>query len=110
MGSDQGGPRGFHMEDAEPQGEAKTPEGELPEMNFAALVLSLSASAMAHLGVAPEPGAEAPPKNLPLAKQTIDILALLEEKTKGNLDSAEKPLLESVIHDLRLQYVAARSD
>ena len=109
MSSEQSGPRGFQMVDGESDADPKSSQSELPQMNFATLVLSLSASAMAHLGVAPDPNSEAPPKNLPLAKQTIDILGLLAEKTQGNLDSAEKELLESAVHDLRLRYVEARS-
>jgi hypothetical protein len=86
----------------------------LPEMSFATLVISLCTSALVHLGVAPdagEGGAEsgpAPEPNLPLARQTIDILEILQEKTRGNLDEAELRLLESVLHDLRMRFVAAR--
>jgi uncharacterized protein DUF1844 len=101
MANEQSGPRGFKMSDAPPEG--------LPEMSFATLVLSLTTSALVHLGVPPEPTEEAKPKpNLPLARQTIDILEILQEKTRGNLDEAETKLLESVLHDLRLRYVAAK--
>lgn len=102
-GKDQSGPRGFHMEDGEaPPGSARG--APLPEMTFQALVLSLSASAMVHLGEASE-GAAAEP-NLPLARQTIDILELLLRKTRGNLDADEQALLEAVLHELRLKFVA----
>jgi uncharacterized protein DUF1844 len=81
----------------------------LPEMSFATLVLSLSTSALLHLGVPPEATSGPEPEiNLPLARQTIDILEILQEKTRGNLDEAETKLLESVLHDLRLRYVAAK--
>jgi len=102
-GKDQGGPRGFHMED----GESTPPRARgdaLPEMTFQALVLSLSASAMVHLGEAAEGGGGEP--NLPLARQTIDILELLERKTRGNLDADEQSLLGAVLHELRLKFVA----
>ena len=89
--------------------EDEPPPDALPAMDFATLVLSLSASAMAHLGVPPEPGAPAPEKDLPLARQTIDILELLREKTRGNLDPAEEELLRGALHDLHLKYVAAGS-
>jgi hypothetical protein len=102
MAGEQGGPRGFQMRDPEGQ-------GGLPEMSFATLVLSLSTSALIHLGVPPEPAEEPPAEpNLPLARQTIDILEILREKTRGNLDESEARLLEQVLHDLRMRFVAAR--
>jgi len=77
-------------------------------MTFGAFVLSLSASAVVHLRSAPgAEGAEPSPPNLPLAKQTIDILEMLHGKTRGNLEPEELHLLESVLHDLRLRYVEA---
>lgn len=106
MAGEQGGPRGFRMSD--------TDESQaLPEMSFATLVLSLSTSALLHLGVAPPAEAGAAPAgpaepNLPLARQTIDILEILRDKTRGNLDGAEAALLDQVLHDLRMRYVALR--
>ncbi len=100
MSKEQGGPRGFQM-DEEPAGGA----GALPEMSFSTLVLSLSASAMMHLGMEAEPGGPKPEVDLPLARQTIDILEVLRAKTQGNLDEGEERLLESVLHELRLKYV-----
>jgi len=102
MAHEQGGPRGFKMGDGE-GGES------LPEMSFATLVLSLSTSALLHLGVPPEPTEGAQPEvNLPLAQQTIDILEILRDKTRGNLDESESRLLEGVLHDLRMRFIAAR--
>jgi hypothetical protein len=95
------------------------PKKALPEIDFVTFVLSLASNALVHLGELPEPGedegapddgaAEPPrgPVNLPLAKQTIEILAMLEVKTRGNLDEAEKNLLESVLYDLRVKFVDA---
>ena len=104
MAGEQGGPRGFRMSD-DPDEAAG-----LPEMSFATLVLSLSTSALLHLGVAPaEAGARpAPEPNLPLARQTIDILEILRDKTRGNLDPGESALLEQALHDLRLRFVAQK--
>jgi hypothetical protein len=65
----------------------------------------LSAQALAHLGEIPDPMHQAVRIDLEAARQVIDILGLLREKTKGNLDSAESPLLESVLYDLRMKYV-----
>ncbi len=82
-------------------------EKALPKMDFTTFCLSLASSAMIHLGIAPDPeGAQRQP-NLPLAKQTIDILELLEAKTKGNLTGSEESLLGTLLYDLRLRYVEA---
>ena len=78
-----------------------------PEGNFSAFVYSLSTSALVHLGEIPEPITEKMDKNLPLAKQTIDILGILQEKTKGNLTQEEENLLNSFLYDLRMRYVKA---
>ncbi len=83
----------------------------LPPMDFSTFVLSLSSSAMVNLGQVPAPGeTSTTPKNLPAAKQIIDILAVLEEKTSGNLDESEASLLSSLLYDLRVHYVDAQKD
>ncbi|OGP85498.1 MAG: hypothetical protein A2Z08_08305 [Deltaproteobacteria bacterium RBG_16_54_11] len=79
----------------------------VPEVTFSAFVYSLSTSALVHLGEIPEPISEKMEKNLPLAKQTIDILGILQEKTKGNLAQEEENLLNSFLYDLRMRYVKA---
>jgi hypothetical protein len=58
-----------------------------------------------HLGEAPHPEGNTVELNLPLAKQTIDLLGLLEERTKGNLTGAEERLMTQILFDLRLRYV-----
>ncbi len=78
----------------------------LPEIDFSTFVLSLCTSAMVHLGETPQPDGQTN-KDLPLAKQTIDILGLLKEKTKGNLTHEESKLIEELLYDLRLRYVQA---
>ena len=81
----------------------------LGPIDFGTFVLSLSASAAIHLGLAPaSEGGEPAPANLALAQQTIDILEMLEQKTRGNLASEEQRLLEDVLHDLHLRFVKAR--
>ncbi|MEX2205839.1 MAG: DUF1844 domain-containing protein [Myxococcota bacterium] len=101
MAGEQGGPRGFQMQDA---GDAP-----LAEMSFATLVLSLTSSALVHLGAAPEPGTTTPgAPDLPLARHTIDILEILKAKTQGNLDADESALLEQVLHDLHMRFLAAK--
>jgi hypothetical protein len=75
-------------------------------IDFYTFVFSLGSSAIVHLGDAPHPetGAPAPP-DLLLAKQTIDILAMLRDKTKGNLTPEEEKFLEALLMDLRMRFV-----
>lgn len=80
-------------------------EDALPTIDFATFVLSLSHSALMHLGEAPHPDTNKVESNIPLAKQNIDILGLMEEKTKGNLSGDEERLLAQVLFDLRMRYV-----
>jgi len=80
-------------------------EGQLPEVNFSTFVFSLSSSAFLHFGEIPDPSSGKKKKNLPMAKHTIDILAMLEEKTRGNLVSDEEQLLKNILYDLRMRYV-----
>lgn len=78
----------------------------LPEINFSTFVVSLASSALIHLGIAPDPMSGQTTKDLPLAKQTIDMLGMLQEKTRGNLSEEEGHLLDSMLYDLRMRYVA----
>jgi hypothetical protein len=80
----------------------------LPAVDFHTFVLSLGSSALLHLGELEHPDVGAPQKDLPLAKHTIDILVMLEEKTKGNLSPAEEKLISSLLYDLRLRFVEAQ--
>ena len=89
--------------DAEQKDEARR---ALPDIDFATFILSMGSSALVHLGEMPAPDGKRD-LDLPLAKQTIDLLALLQEKTKGNLDEAEDNLLRSLLYDLRIKYVDA---
>lgn len=83
-------------------------EKALPKMDFTTFCLSLASSAMIHLGLAADPEGGQRQPDLPLAKQTIDILELLEGKTKGNLTGEEERLLGTLLYDLRLRYIEAR--
>jgi hypothetical protein len=76
-----------------------------PPLTFSAFIFSLSTQALAHLGEIPDPIDNRITIDLPAAKQMIDILGILQEKSKGNLDNSESGLLESVLYDLRLKYV-----
>ncbi len=91
------------------KGPADAEEAGLPEMNFAGFVLSLSTTAMYHFGDFPDPVTKEARRNLVAAKQTIDILNILQTKTKGNLDEDEKQLLEGILYELRMRYVKEMS-
>ena len=77
----------------------------LPEMSFSTFILSLSQSVYIHLGEIPDPMSNEKRKDLLMAKQTIDILGIMDEKTKGNLTKEESNMLESILYDLRMRYV-----
>jgi hypothetical protein len=79
-----------------------------PEITFSLFILSLSASAEIHLGQLPPPGSDKPiPPNLKEAAHLIEVIAMLKEKTVGNLDESEERLIEAVLYDLRMRYVEA---
>ena len=79
----------------------------LPALDFSTFELSLGSSALMHQGDIEHPGTGASTKNLPMAKHSIDILSMLQDKTKGNLNTNEAQLLENLLYDLRLRYVTA---
>lgn len=79
--------------------------GDVPPINFATFVLSLAASAEMHLGLIPNPATNKTEVSLLHAKQTIEILEMLKEKTKGNLDDAEGNILDQLLFELRMQFV-----
>jgi hypothetical protein len=80
-------------------------ESPLPQINFPTFIASLNASALVHLGVIEDPVTGKAEKNLPMAKQTIDILSMLQQKTAGNLTADEDGMLKSILYDLRIMYV-----
>lgn len=87
---------------ADPSGETSE---DLPAIDFATFVLSLSHSALVHLGDAEDPSTGRRERDLPMARQTIDLLGLLQDKTRGNLDGREERVLEQALIDLRLRFV-----
>jgi hypothetical protein len=94
--------RGFTMleKEAEP--------GALPKPDFASFLISLGSTAFVHMGLLPDPeSGKTRTPNLPVARQTIDMLELLEEKTRGNLTADEATLLRNLLTDLRLRFVSA---
>ncbi|WP_092117874.1 DUF1844 domain-containing protein [Desulfonatronum thiosulfatophilum] len=81
----------------------------MPHVCFSTFVLSLSSSALVHLGEVPDPDNGKTSINISLAKHTIDILVMLEEKTKGNLDLEESKLLRDMLFELRMHFVRKSS-
>lgn len=79
----------------------------LPEINFSSFILSLSTSVLIQLGEIQDPITKQSAKQLPLAKQTIDLIGMLKEKTKGNLSPDEAKVLDAMLYDLRMRYVKA---
>ena len=73
---------------------------ELPTVSFSSFIVSLATSAMGHLGEGPDSKVD-----LPMAKQTIDLLGVLKEKTEGNLDEDEQKLFEAVLYETRMKFL-----
>ncbi len=86
-----------------------TPSAGMPKMTFATFIISLNHSALVHLGMVEDPSSGTKAKNLELAKQTIDVIAMLEKKTKGNLTEEETMMMESLLYDLQMFYVKEKS-
>jgi hypothetical protein len=77
----------------------------LPDIDFSTFVLSLSSSALVHLGEAPDPSTGRVDVQPHLAKQVIDILGMLQHKTKEGLTDEEQKLLCEMLYTLRMKYV-----
>ena len=85
---------------------SKEKETEPFQVDFSTFIMSLTSSAFYHLGDMPDPSTGKKEVNLPAVQQTIDMLAMLREKTKGNLKEDEKKLLEQLVYELQVKYVA----
>ena len=85
--------------------EEVTEEMPFPEINFSTFIFSLNTSALLHLGEIPDPATGKQQEDLAMAKQTIDLIAMLQEKTRGNLAPDEENLVKHILYDLRLRYV-----
>jgi len=81
-------------------------ETEPFQIDFSAFIMSLTSSAFYHLGDMPDPSTGKTETNLPAVQQTIDMLIMLREKTKGNLKEDEIKLIEQLIYELQVKYVA----
>jgi hypothetical protein len=105
-------PKGFTMPGGgESVGEAQSKDQptheSLPEINFSTFIISLSTQALMHLGEIANPLSGKSETDIPVAKQMIDILGMLREKTRSNLDAGEERLIEDILFDLRMKYVEA---
>ena len=96
--------------DIAPKSEVKSEEQAKPSepissVDFSSFLVGLATQAMALMGEISHPELEGTPLNLDAARQTIDILSMLEEKTKGNLSAAEEQLISDVLSNLKMAYV-----
>lgn len=82
---------------------------DLPPLDFSTFILSLSTSVLMNLGLVENPVTGKTEKEPAVARQTIDLITLLKEKTKGNLTEDETRLVDDVLHELRLWYVKVTS-
>ncbi len=80
-------------------------QSELFKMDFSTFLLSLNASALIHLGEIPDPASKERAVNISAVKHTIEILEIIQEKTKGNLEGEEEKLMDDVLFNLRMKYV-----
>lgn len=87
--------------------EGKTRQ-EVPEASFSNLVLMLATGAYSQLGLVPDPLTKQTKVELELAKNTIDLLAILKKKTKGNLGTEEKGFLMNILNDLQMKYIEVK--
>ena len=85
-------------------------DGDAPPMDFGNFIMSLGTSVMVNLGHVEDENFGVEDANLPAARQTIEILEMLEHKTEGNLEPEEEKLLESLLHDTRLAYQRAERE
>jgi hypothetical protein len=102
-------PREERAEAREEKKDEQEREIPLPEVTFSNFVFSLSTQALIQLGEIQDPESRKTMRNLSLAKQTIDLIGILKEKTKGNLTKEEEALVDNALYDLRMRYVKASS-
>ncbi len=104
---DEGQQKEKEKEDAQQPAE-KQEGSESFEINFSTFALSLTSSAFYYLGDIPDPATGQIQQNLPAVKQTIDILIMLKEKTQNNLNAEETKLIEQLIYELQMKYLAKK--
>ena len=112
--------RGLDKEETQEGKETKEFDPEAPEdkdqmgsaqaIDFTTLIMSLASSALVSLGRVPDPETGTVQKNFVFAHQNIDIIHLLQEKTRGNLSADEERLVEQILYELRMSYISALKD
>ena len=90
------------------QADAHGHAGHLP-VNFSSFVISMGSSALMLMGEQLDPQQPAMPLNLPQAKEIIDLLSMLEEKTRGNLTPDEQVVMKDMLYALRMKFVSLTS-
>ena len=95
---------GFIMNEAKTGG-----RGALPKIDFSSFILSLYSSGLVQLGIVEDPSTGKKTKDHEMAKHTIDMIAMLQEKTSGNLTGDEENLLKALLSELRMTYVEAKA-
>jgi hypothetical protein len=96
---------GFTMKEGEKESGKR---GVLPKIDFSGFILSLYSSGLVQLGKVEDPSTGKKSINFDLAQHTIDMIAMLEEKTRGNLTNDEENLLKTLLSEIRLAYVEAK--
>ncbi len=98
----------FVMKECEGPDEEVSKGDRVPKVDFSTFMLSLYSSTLVALGEMPDPVTGKRYKNLAVAKQTIEMIDMLEKKTIGNLDHEEDKLIKSLTHELKLAYVKVK--
>lgn len=98
---------GFVMDEAQTDGAVSG--SALPKIDFSSFILSLYSSGLVQLGTVEDPTTGKKTKNRTMAKHTIDMIAMLQEKTSGNLTGDEDNLLKALLSELRMAYVEANA-
>ncbi len=78
---------------------------QMPKVTFSTFILSMSSSVLVQLGEVPDPASGTKHQDKLMAKHSIDLLDMLKEKTKGNLDTQEEQMLDSILFELKMKYV-----
>lgn len=89
----------------DPRGQQSCECGAMPQVTFSTFILSLASSALVQLGEVPDPESGRTKGDLVMAKHSIDVLTMLQDKTKECLDPDESRLLDGVLYELRMKYV-----
>lgn len=98
--------KGYQDSPSESSFTSSEKRSEAPPVDFSSFLISLATTTLVHLGEIPDPATGETSENLEAGKQMIDIISVLKEKTKGNLDEDENRLLEELLYELRMKYLA----